>query len=189
MLRRHFLKRADGNASVEFALGAPVLLLALIGIFEISMLLFTNAVVEGAVRTASRFGLTGQQVGGLSREQVILQRVQEDSLGLVEITTEDIDILVYPSFTDVGQPEPYQDDNGNGTYDAGESYSDINGNGSWDPDMGASGAGGPGDVVVYRVRYAWPMMTGYLAEHFGDAVDMAASIAVKNEPFEEAGGG
>lgn len=183
-----FMRRENGSASLEFAFAAPILILAMIGIFEVAMILFTNAVVEGAVRSASRFGLTGQQEAGVSRQDTIVQKIRDGSLGLVEITADDIDVLVYPSFSDVGKPEPYDDANGNGSHDAGESFSDVNGNGVWDPDMGASGAGGPGEVVVYRVRYSWPMMTGYLAEQFGDSVDMASSIAVRNEPFETASG-
>lgn len=186
---RAFFARRDGNASVEFAFAAPILILLMIGIFEVSMLLFSNAVVEGAVRSASRFGLTGQTTPGVSREDVIVEKIRESGLGLVEIDAGDIDVLVYPSFADVGQPEPFQDANGNGAYDGGETFSDVNGNGVWDPDMGAAGAGGPGEVVVYRVRYAWPMMTGLLADQFGDEVRMAASIAVRNEPFEPAAGG
>lgn len=183
-----FLRGRTGSASLEFAFAAPILLMVMIGLFEVAMILFANTVVEGAVRSASRFGLTGQTTPGLSREDVIVDRIREDSLGLVEIGPEDIDILVYPRFADVGQPEPFDDTNGNGAYDAGEDYSDVNGNGVWDPDMGAAGAGGPGDVVIYRVRYSWPMMTGYLAESFGEDVAMGASIAVRNEPFEAGGG-
>lgn len=183
-----FVRRRDGSASVEFAFAAPILILVMIGIFEIAMLLFTNAVVEGAVRSASRFGLTGQTTDGVSREAVIIEKIRDGSLGLVEITPDDIDVLVYPSFADVGQPEPFDDADNDGAYDAGEAFSDVNGNGQWDSDMGAAGAGGPGEVVVYRVRYSWPMMTGMLMESFGDSVDMAASIAVRNEPFDPASG-
>lgn len=185
---RAFGTRRDGTASLEFAFAAPIVILAIVGILEVAMLLFANAVVEGAVRSAARFGLTGQTTPGVSREDVIVQKIRDSSLGLVEIGPEDIDILIYPSFTDVGRPEPFDDANGNGSFDAGEPFSDVNGNGQWDPDMGAAGAGGPGEVVVYRVRYAWPLMTGLLAEQFGDRVDLGASVAVRNEPFDAAGG-
>ncbi|MEQ8602196.1 MAG: pilus assembly protein [Marivibrio sp.] len=186
---RAFLRRPDGSASLEFAFAAPILILAMIGIFELAMLLFTNAVVEGAVRSASRFGLTGQTTTGISREEVIVEKIRDGSLGLVEITTDDIDVLVYPRFADVGRPEPFDDANGNGAFDPGEGFSDVNGNGQWDSDMGAAGAGGPGEVVVYRVRYQRGMMTGLLMDSFGASVDMAASIAVRNEPFDPATGG
>jgi len=186
---RAFLRRPDGAASLEFAFVAPILILAMIGVFELAMLLFTNAVVEGAVRSASRFGLTGQTTTGVSREAVIVEQIRDGSLGLVEITADDIDVLVYPSFADVGQPEPFDDADADGIYDAGEPFSDVNGNGQWDSDMGAAGAGGPGEVVVYRVRYQRGMMTGLLMESFGRSVDMAASIAVRNEPFDPAAGG
>ena len=100
--------------------------------------------------------------------------------------------LIYPSFGDIGGPEPFVDSApANGAYDVGETFTDVNGNGVWDPDMGAAGAGGPGDVVVYRLSYDWSLLTPVLAGVIGEAgrVRLAASVVVRNEPYEAAGGG
>jgi hypothetical protein len=97
----------------------------------------------------------------------------------LEVTT-----LVYGDFSEVGQPEPFTDENDNDAYDAGEPYTDVNGNGSWDDDMGAAGLGGPGEVVVYEMRYDWPIMIPLFQPFFGDHVRLQANIAVRNEPFE-----
>ena len=94
--------------------------------------------------------------------------------------------MVYDSFDDIGEPEPFTDQEPmNGAYDAGEPFSDTNGNGTWDADMGTAGVGGPGDVVVYTVSYDWPLLTGMLFSWMGTdgKVPLRASIAVRNEPY------
>jgi len=181
-----FGKDRFGAAALEFALAAPFMILLMVGIMEIAMISFSSALVEGAVRNASRFGITGLEVdGGVSRETAIIQQIQHDTLGMIEVDSSNIQTLVYPSFEDIGLPEPFTDDApANGVFDEGETFNDINGNGHWDPDMGLAGAGGPGDVVVYRVSYEWPLMLGLLSEFFGSSIDMGASIAVRNEPYD-----
>lgn len=66
----------------------------------------------------------------------------------------------------------------------GEPYTDVTGNGTWDDDMGAAGLGGPGEIVVYRMTYDWPIMIPMFEPFFGDHVMLQANIAVRNEPFE-----
>ena len=66
-----------------------------------------------------------------------------------------METLVYESFADIGEPEPFTDQDGNAGYNSGEPFVDVNGNGQWDEDMGEAGLGGPSDVVVYRLSYDW----------------------------------
>ncbi|WP_025899433.1 TadE/TadG family type IV pilus assembly protein [Sneathiella glossodoripedis] len=107
-----------GTTAVELALISPVLATVLFGIIELSVAMFVNTVVEGGLRDASRVGLTGMDTGGTSREQRIADIVNEASLGMVNLTPSDISSLIYPSFGDIGQPEPYTDVNGDGSYTA-----------------------------------------------------------------------
>ncbi len=178
------LWRDSGAASaVEFAFIAPVMLLFVIGIVEVAMVLFTWTLLEGGVREAARYGITGYTLTGQSREQTMRAIVAKYSVGMIDMSKIAITSLTYKSFANIGQPEPFTDTNHNGTRDPGESYTDVNGNGKWDEDMGADGAGGPGDVVVYTVSYNWPLMTGYLADQMGLFIPLSASYAVRNEPW------
>lgn len=182
----------DGSGATEFAILAPILCLFLIGILEVGLLLFGTVALEGAVREASRFGLTGYAPAGVSRETALRQVVERHSYGLIESDQLTISYLVYQAFDQVGQPEPFTDSApGNGQYDPGETFVDVNGNGHWDADMGVAGIGGPGDVVLYTLQYDWPLMTGLLAAFIGHdgRVPIRASIAVRNEPYNVAGGG
>lgn len=174
----------DGSAAIEFSFTAPLLIATIVAIMEFSMILFLNAVLEGSLRDAARFGITGFTPTGVNREDVILDKVQTATMGLVPITAANITTLAYSDFSEVGQPEPYIDDNpANGIYDAGESFTDVNGNGQWDADMGTPGLGGACAVVVYRVETEWSLMLGLLASSVGQDITLTASTAVRNEPY------
>jgi TadE-like protein len=173
-----------GKAIVEFAFLAPIFLGMMLSILEFSGIMFVQTLLEGGAREASRYGLTGQTPDGISRDAMILQIVSENSFGLIDVDELEMTTLVYDNFNEVGQPEPFTDENGNEAYDAGEPYTDVNGNGGWDDDMGAAGLGGPGEVVVYEMSYDWPIMIPLFHPFFGDHVTLQANIAVRNEPFE-----
>ncbi|WP_169569741.1 TadE/TadG family type IV pilus assembly protein [Sneathiella limimaris] len=192
---RKFIRDKQGTTALELALIAPVLTIILFGLIELGVAMFVNTVVEGGLRDASRVGLTGMQTDGVSRDQQIANIVNEASLGLVNLTSGDISALIYPSFGDIGMPEPYEDLDGNGQYTAtaitvggvdypnGEPYQDINGSGSWEDDMGAAGLGGPGEIVLYTIRYNWNFLSGQIVPFMGGSIPMTASMVVRNEPF------
>jgi len=178
-----------GTAGVEFALTAPLFILTILGVMEFGMILSTEALMEGAVRDAARFGVTGQNE--TERLQIIEDIVSERTIGLVDVESAQIDVLTYGSFDVIGAPEPFVDTAPfNGVYDPGETYSDINSNGQWDPDQGLASAGQSGEVVLYRITYDAPSMTGFLDHLIGgedNAIQLVASIAVRNEPYEMEG--
>ncbi len=173
-----------GSTAVEFAMIAPVFFLIVVATFELSLYLFLSGSVQSAVMMASRYGATGQQAGLLDRQQRIVDIVEDRTWGFVTIKPEDVDTLVYESFADIGQGEPFDDINGNGTFDSGtETFTDVNGNGTWDSDMGAAGLGGPGDIVLYKISFSTDVITNLVRPIFGDTFHYIASVAVRNEPF------
>jgi hypothetical protein len=173
-----------GKAAIEFAFIAPIFLGMIGAIMEFSGIMFVQALLEGSAREASRYSITGFTTEGVSRDEQILAIVEKNTLGLIDLDELHMTTLVYENFGDVGQPEPFTDENGNEAWDAGEPYTDVNGNGSWDEDMGAAGLGGPGDVVVYQMSYDWDIIIPMFVPFFGEAISLEANIAVRNEPFE-----
>lgn len=180
---RLVLRDRNGSTMVEFAIVFPAFLVMVLGIIEVAMVIFISSSIESAVLEASRFGITGGTTGGISRQQRVLDIVNENTYGLVDMATVDVETLVYGSFADIGEPEPFDDANGSGSFDDGEIFTDVNGNGMWDADMGAAGLGGPSDVVVYSVRYDWGIMTPMFKGIMGDSVRHVSSVAVRNEPY------
>lgn len=183
---REFLTRNDGAALVEFAFAGPIIITMLMGIIEVSMVIFMNLMVESGIRDAARFGLTGAEVAGYTREEYIVELVNERTMGLLNLTAANVDVRVYDSFADIAESEPYVDANTNGSYDLGEIFNDSNGNGVWDGDPGIPGAGASDEIVLYRVSANWAILTSYLADLLGDngLFTITASIAVRNEPWD-----
>jgi len=182
-MSRRLSLRAErrGNAAIEFAVVAPVLVLLVAAIVELSLVTLTSGSLQAAVAKASRYGVTGQAADG-ERRAAILAILAERTFGLIDIGSAEIETLVYPSFAAIGTAEPFTDTNDNGAHDPGEPFVDSNGNGVWDADMGAAGLGGPGDIVLYQVRYQSRLMTSLLEPMLGE-VSYAATVAVRNEPF------
>jgi hypothetical protein len=183
-LWRRLAGDGGGNAMIEFALVAPIFLGIVGAIMEFSGIMFIQALLEGSAREASRYSITGFTEPGVSREDQILQIVEKNTHGLIDLDELELDTLVYENFGDIGEPEPFTDENSNGAFDEGEPFTDVNGNGSWDEDMGAAGLGGPGDVVVYRMSYDWSIIIPMFRPFFGDAITLRSNIAVRNEPFD-----
>lgn len=100
-------------------------ILTILGTMEIGMVLSTEAPMEGAVRDAARFGVTGQDEA--ERLSIIQDIITDRTIGLVDTDGAQIDVLTYGSVDVIGAPEPFI--NGppfNGVYDVGESYTDVN---------------------------------------------------------------
>ena len=195
-ITRAFLQDSMGATAVELALIAPVLILFLIGVIELSVAMFINTVVEGSLKDASRLGLTGQIQKGSSNTQALVDMLNEASLGLLDLTTDDVSILVYENFAQVGQGEEYTDLDGNGewtpgpythsdgtVYPDGEPWIEVNGNGVYDADFGVAGMGAQGDIVLYTVTYSWNFLSGQLIPILDGLIPMRASIVIRNEPF------
>lgn len=172
-----------GAAAVEFAIAGALVVVSVIAIIEILTILFLNVLIEGGVREAARFGITGND-GPQGRQQAIMRIIEKNTLGLVNMDTVTISTLVYNSFEEIGKPEDFIDGPPyNGTYDEGESFTDSNGNGMWDSDKGTPGLGAENDIVLYVIEYDWPFMTGIINSAAGREVKLRSAVPVKNEPY------
>ena len=174
-------RERDGVTAVEFALTFPLIAMLVIAIVEFGMIQFTGVLMESGLRDASRYGIARYADADVMDR--IVQIVAERTLGLIDMTKAQFQVLVYPSFGDIGG-EDFVDGNGNGTYDDGETFTDKNGNGVWDSDIGVPDSGGKSAVVVYRIRYDWPLFTPWMASLIGSdgTFPIRASVAVRNEP-------
>jgi Flp pilus assembly protein TadG len=186
------IARHDGGSpAVEFALAAPVLLLLMAAIVEFGTIMFVTVLMEGGLREAARWGITGQTPEDGDRAAHILEVVADRTLGLVDVSEATVKITAYPTFDDIGRGEAFVDGNGNGKYDNGETFKDCNGNGKWDNDRGRSDAGGAGDAVVYEIDYDWPLLTSLMTPLIGKdgKFHIQANAVVRNEPWDGSAAG
>jgi len=178
-------RSARGGMSIEIALAVPIAVTVLVGMMEIAMLLFTQSVLEGAVRDAARFGVTGGDPAGTGRATRIAAIVADRTDNLVNLQEVQVSTRVYGSFAEVGQAEPFTDQPPlNGRHDPGEPFQDMNANGQWDADRGVAGQGGAGAIVLYTVEVRYPLLTGLLVPVLGAVVPLRTSMVVRNEPFD-----
>ncbi len=182
---RGIFRNSDGAAAIEWAVMGSVAITFTILFIELTMMFFVNIMVEGALRDAARFGLTGYIPTGVTREAYILQLVKDGTMGFLDKPTTKITYKIYEAFDQVGQGEPFVDGNGNGKFDEGETYTDVNGNGQYDDDLGIAGAGNGSDIVAYKIEYIWDVITPIAAPFVGNngTLTFTASIVVQNEPF------
>jgi Flp pilus assembly protein TadG len=172
----------SGVTVVEFAIVAPVMLLMLMGFFDLAHTEYARSVLQGAMQMAAR---NSTLESGLT-SQTAIDTYVTDQVKLVVGTgaTFTPTRLSYSNFSAVGTPERYNDTNGNGKYDTGECFEDVNGNGQWDPDLGKTGQGGADDAVLYTMTVSYkrmfPMatMVGWPATQ-----TISASTVLRNQPY------
>jgi hypothetical protein len=179
---RKAAKNDKGSAIVEFGLVAPLLLAIIFGIIEFSGVTFAQTLLEGGAGQASRFGILGSAPDGGSREAAIRGIIRDNAFGVIDADEVRVETLAYSSFGAIGQAEPFEDANGNGSFDEGEGFQDVNGNGARDEDQGRADAGGADEIVLYRLTYEWDVMVPIFRPFFGDRVVLQAATAVRNEP-------
>ncbi len=174
-----------GAGMVEFALAAPILLMAMAAVIEFAMVVGMNALLAGGVREAARSDLEDSAAGGVTREERIARRIGEYAFGILNASGGvTVSTKVYDRIDQIGRPEPFSDSGpANGAYDPGEEFVDVNGNGRWDSDAGRDGPGGAGDMVVYTASVDWPLLTPLLDMVIGTdgKIVLLARLVVRND--------
>ena len=180
---RRLYRNKEGVTAIEFALVAPVLLMLVMGSLEISLMMFATSMMEGATFQSSRTGKTGYVADGLTQEETIIAALNERAGILMDTENISVTPKSYGSFSEVGEPEPFVDTNGNGERDPGENYTDVNGDGEYSEDMGEDSYGASAQVTMYTITYDWPISTPLLQPFFGETKTLSAITVVKNEPY------
>ncbi len=171
-----------GATAVEFALIAPVLVLALIGLFDMGYAVYANTMLQGALQRAARESTVE---GAANRVSEINKAVIDEVSPVVPEANFTFTRKSYANFSDVGVGEDYTDANNNNVCDDGEAFEDANGNGVWDQDRGTQGAGGARDAVLYTVTMKYPRMFP-MASLIGlpQVVTNTASTVLRNQPYD-----
>jgi hypothetical protein len=170
-----------GVAIVEFAIVAPVLMLLLLGMFDMGYNYYIQSQLQGAIQQAARDS-TIEGAGG--RVADIDAHVAEAVHDLVPSADVSFSRRSYARFSDVRRPEDFSDVDGNGRCDNGEPFEDSNANGVWDEDRGSDGIGGARDAVLYVVTVTYERPFGVTA-FIGLPRDITtqATTVLRNQPF------
>lgn len=175
----------SGATLTEFGLIAPVVLLMLMGAFDLLHQAYVRAVLQGAIQKAGRD--SSLERGAAADSNAAMDAVIVDQVRRLtgDGLTYDSDRLSYTDFSKVGQAERFVDASpGNNRYDMGECFEDENGNNQWDSDKGRSGQGGAQDAVLYEITVTYPRlfpMSGLLGWSTNQVV--SATTVLRNQPY------
>ena len=177
-------KDETGATLVEFGLVAPVFILMIMGIFDIAHTQYTNGMMNGAMQSAGR-DLTLESAG--SQESNIDQAVIDRVRTVVPASaTIQLEKLSHFEFSDIGEQEEYDDENGDGVCNNNEVFADANGNGQWDPNRGEEGIGGARDAVLYTAIVSYDrLFPMYGLAGMPQSVTLRASTVLRNQPYDE----
>lgn len=171
---RRFRRNRRGSAAVEFALVAPVFFALLFAIIETGIMFFASQVLESITQNAARQILTGQAQAknypdGPTFTSNVVCPANSPPPVLFTCSNIFVDVKSYSSFSSVV----------------------INSqivNGNFDPSTLGYSPGGPGDIVVVRFFYKWPLFVTGLGYNIANLASgnqrlLVATAAFQNEPY------
>jgi Flp pilus assembly protein TadG len=167
---RRIVREQDGATTIEFAMVAAPFLAMVFAIMETAMVFFAGQALETAGADSARLIMTGQaQTQGFDEtkfKNAVCTKIYalfNCSGGLY------VDVKNYPSFASVNTSKPL-DSNGN-LQTGGFGYQ----------------PGGPGDIVVVRLMYQWPVYVSLLGLNLADGTGgkrlLMSTVAFRNEPY------
>jgi Flp pilus assembly protein TadG len=169
----------DGAAIIEFAIVAPVFLLLLMGTFDIGQMAYGKAILNGVVEKAARSSSL-ETADTTAADNMVKDALKPILPGATITTTR----KSFFDFSDIDRPEKWTDANNDGSCNNGEPFIDENRNGGWDENIGLSGNGGAGDVVLYTVNVSYqPIFTSKLMSNWNATRSLTAVGVRKNQPF------
>jgi Flp pilus assembly protein TadG len=165
---RRFRRNRRGSAAVEFALVAPVFFALLFAIIETALVFFAGQVLETITQDSARQILTGQAQNAGMTQTDFKTLVCSKIPALFTCANVYVDVQSFPAFGSV------------------TIASQIDGSNNFIPAMQYS-PGGPGDIVVVRLFYQWPLFVtglGYnISNLSGSKRLLSATAAFRNEPY------
>ena len=150
------IRRQSGATVVEMAIVAPVFLLVMLALVELSLMFFTTLTMQYAVREGARYAITGQskldpRTGKQQRFTAVIDTIEDNALGMYE--------KVSPLISVNGKAYP------EGTYTDGM-------------------FGAPGSINVLQLDCDWAVTTPLLSQFFsGGRYRFTVAATMRNEFF------
>jgi Flp pilus assembly protein TadG len=159
----------SGGAAVDFALVMLPFIAVLMAIIQSALVLFAGEVLQTATSNSARMIFTGQaQTANWSAAQFHNNVCANLPVMFACSSNIYVDVRSFPSFSAVNLPSP-TDSNGN-----------LTKNYAYQP-------GNPGDVIVVRLIYQWPILGSALGiglvNSAGNTNTLVATAAFRNEPY------
>jgi Flp pilus assembly protein TadG len=169
---RRFIRHQAGATAVEFGMVVAPFLAMVFAIMETALVFFAGQALETAGLDSARLIMTGQaQTQGFSQAQY-KNAVCAKIYGLFNCQGGlYVDVKTYTAFSNINNSQLPVDSNGN-LQTSSFGYQ----------------PGGPGDIVVVRLIYQWPVYVSLLGLNLSDSAGgnrvLMSTIAFRNEPYQ-----
>ena len=176
-----------GTSVMEFGLIAPVVMVMLLGTYDVGHEMYVKAVLNGALQEVGR---NSALEGATNADQ--RQEIDDKITAIVTQVAPNADIDItrryYKTFAKAAaaQAEDVIEDadDANGICDDGESFMDAKHNGEWDQDGGTDGQGGAKDVVIINVSLTYDRLFPSAAFiGYGSDVILVSDSVIANQPY------
>jgi len=169
-----FRRNRRGSAAVEFALIAPMFFAVLFAIIELALVFFASQILETVTQDTARLIMTGQAQNASYTQALFKEKVCAKLTIMFDcLNGVSIDVQNYKEFTAVDVSDPIVTD----PKDGKKKFVPPN---NYLP-------GGPGDIVVVRLFYKWPLLVTGLGFNVANIADskrlLTATAAFQNEPY------
>ena len=166
---RRLVRQQDGAAAVEFALVAAPFLAMVFAIIETAVVFFAGQALETAAADSARLIMTGQAQNAGYDQAKFKEAVCGKIYGLFNCNGGlHVDVKNYPSFASIPTAKPIT-------------------NGNMDNNFGDA-PGNPGDIVVVKLMYQWPVYVSLLGLNLSDISGgkrlLMSTVAFRNEPYK-----
>jgi Flp pilus assembly protein TadG len=166
-----FVRREDGAAALEFAMVAAPFIALVLATIQTAGAFFAGQVLESAAIDASRMILTGSAQKANMDQTGFANAVCGKVQALFSCGKLMIDVQTASSFGTASTSMPTLTYDGSGKVTNGWNYN----------------PGNPGDIVIMRVMYEWPVFLGPLGLSLSNEANgkllLMATAAFKNEPY------
>ena len=168
-IARRFVRQQEGAAAVEFALVAAPFLAITFAIIETALVFFAGQALETAAVDSARLIMTGQAQNAGYDQTKFKQAVCGKIYGLFNCNGGlFVDVQGYPAFASIPAGKPITA----GIMDTSTGYS----------------PGNPGDIVVVKLMYQWPVYVSLLGLNLSDMSGgkrlLMSTVAFRNEPYK-----
>lgn len=167
-----FGRKTDGAAAVEFSIVVVPFFALLFAIIELALVFWAGQVLETATHDTSRLIMTGQAQRQNFSQTRFRQELCNRVLGLFDCGAGMmIDVRTSGAFAsaNIGKPP-------------------LKANGTIDDTGFQFQTGGPGDIVVVRVMYQWPLILRTFGLDLADLPSgkrlLMSAVAFRNEPYQ-----
>ena len=173
-----------GVTVIEFAIVAPVMLLMMFGLMELTFQAYVQSTLDGAVNASARTATTEKSAADQSQLDAKVTSQVQTVIKSAQLTFERKN---YETVSDIGKPELFTDVNGNGRRDPKECFIDYNRNNKWDADRGRDGQGGADDFIEYKAIANYKRLFPMAMFGLPDRAQLTSISVLRNQPYSGQG--